>query len=986
MKESGFFMERYEFPKDQKAFIEELKQPFAVYQYLNKKVVTLALSDGFCKLFGYEDRAKAYHDMDYDMYKAVHPDDVARISDAAIQFATNGGKYEAIYRTRNRKANSGYIIIHALGEHEITETGAQIAYIWYTEEGEFTNEGGSELNRLMNNALHGDSILKANRYDYLTGLPSMTYFFELAEIARKEMQAAKKSPVLLYINLLGMKHFNYKHGFAEGDLLLRSFAKLLSRLFHSENCCRIGADHFAAVADENGLEEILRRLFAEWQEMDENKNPPVCIGIYPARIEDVPASSAYDRAKIACDAIKGTYASNFNYYNQTLRDDLAKQQYILHNFDKALAEKWIQVYYQPIIRAVNGKACDEEALARWIDPVKGFLPPLDFIPYLEATGIIYKLDLYVLDRVLEDIKTKEAAGLFIVPHSINLSRSDFDACDIVEEVRKRVDAAGVSHDRISVEITESVVGRDFEFMKVQIERFQSLGFPVWMDDFGSGYSSLDVLRSVKFDLIKFDMGFMRKLDESYNGRVLLSELIKMAIALGVDTICEGVETEEQVRFLQESGCSKLQGYHFSKPVPFSHVLEWQTEHRPDGYENPEESSYYESIGRINLYDFSAIANEDEAAFHNAFNTLPMGILEIKDNASRFVRSNPSYRDFIKRFFHYDLSRQDATFVKHDGNFTRNIVRNCCEHGVRSFFDEKMPDGSVVHSFARRIGVNPVTGNIAVAVAVLFISNPNEDATYMDIARALATDYYNIYVVDLETDQFVEYSSLVGGQDMAVERRGEDFFESSKRDAYRIYEEDREIFYEAFSKERIVKALDEQGVFTATYRLVDTGVPVYVNMKVTRMQPGSSKIILGVSIIDAQMKQQEHFKELQKERAMLVRVMALSDGYLSLFSVNPETGNFVEYTRSYATLGTPKEGNDFFGQSAENVPNVLHPDDQSAFLQRFSKENIMRDIQEKGSFTIQYRLMVDGVPTPAELRIAPFKEGKELRWFASVKKR
>ena len=195
-----------------------------------------------------------------------------------------------------------------------------------------------------------------------------------------------------------------------------------------------------------------------------------------------------------------------------------------------------------------------------------------------------------------------------------------------------------------------------------------------------------------------------------------------------------------------------------------------------------------------------------------------------------------------------------------------------------------------------------------------------------------------------------------------------------------------LFFTAFSKEQIVKALDEQGVFTVTYRLVDTGVPVYVNMKVTRMQPGSSKIILGVSIIDAQMKQQEHFKELQKERAMLVRVMALSDGYLSLFSVNPETGNFVEYTRSYATLGTPKEGNDFFGQSAENVPNVLHPDDQSAFLQRFSKENIMRDIQEKGSFTIQYRLMVDGVPTPAELRIAPFKEGKELRWFAGVKKR
>ena len=172
----------------------------------------------------------------------------------------------------------------------------------------------------------------------------------------------------------------------------------------------------------------------------------------------------------------------------------------------------------------------------------------------------------------------------------------------------------------------------------------------------------------------------------------------------------------------------------------------------------------------------------------------------------------------------------------------------------------------------------------------------------------------------------------------------------------------------------------------TYRLVDTGVPVYVNMKVTRMQPGSSKIILGISIIDAQMKQKEHNERLQNERAMLVRVMAISDGYLSLFTVNPETGYFLEYTRSYATLGTPKDGNDFFGQSIENVPKVLCPDDQSEFLRRFSKENIMRDIRSQGHFTIQYRIMIDGAPKPVELRIAPFKEGKELRLFAAVKAR
>ncbi|MBQ7515862.1 MAG: GGDEF domain-containing protein [Schwartzia sp.] len=980
-------MERYEFKKEQMAFIEGMRQPFAVYQFVDKKVVTLALSDGFCKLFGYEDRARAYHDMDHDMYKDVHPDDAARIASVAIQFATRGGRYEVIYRTK-RPGGAGYMVIHALGEHVMTETGVQIAHVWYTEEGDYKEGSGSELSRLINNALHEESILKANRYDYLTGLPNMTYFFELAEAERKVMRAAGVFPALLYINLLGMKRFNQKYGFSEGDRLLRFFAKLLSSLFHNENCCHIGADHFAVIADENGLESMLRRLFDMWQGSYGGKTLPVCVGIYPGRIEEVPVSSAYDRAKIACDAIRGNYSSGFNYYSQEMRDDLEKQQYILENFDRAIEERWIQVYYQPIIRAVNGKVCDEEALARWIDPVRGFLPPFAFIPYLEDAGLIYKLDLYVLERVLEDMKTKEAAGLYVVSHSINLSRSDFDACDIVEEVRERVDAAGIPRSLISVEITESVIGSNFDFMKEQVERFQMLGFPVWMDDFGSGYSSLDVLRGIKFDLLKFDMGFMRKLDESHDGRIILSELIKMAIALHVDTVCEGVETEAQMRFLQESGCSKLQGYYFSKPSPLSHVLEWHKEHRQDGYENPEESSYYEAIGHINLFDFATIANEENDAFHNAFNTLPIGIIEVKGDTARFMRSNPSYREFVKRFFHIDLSGQESSFEKIEGDFMKNIVQTCCEQGLRSFYDEMMPDGSVVHSFARRIGVNPVTGNTAVAVAVLFISSPNEGATYVDIARALAADYYNIYVVDLLTDQYTEYRSLVGKQEMTVERHGEDFFESSKRDAHRIFEEDRDVFYAAFNKENIIKALDEQGVFTATYRLMDTGAPLYVNMKVTRMQQDTSRIIIGISIIDSQMKQQAHYEALQKEHATLARVMALTGGFLTLYTINPETGHFIECSRTddFATLGTPKEGDDFFRQTIENSKRVVYSEDLELFLGRFTKEKVLRAIREKGSFTSRHRIVINGKITFIDLRIAPFKEGKTLKLFASVKAR
>ena len=162
--------------------------------------------------------------------------------------------------------------------------------------------------------------------------------------------------------------------------------------------------------------------------------------------------------------------------------------------------------------------------------------------------------------------------------SINLSRSDFDTCDIVEEIIARVDASGIGRDKLTIEITESAVGADFEFIKKQVNRFREQGFAVWMDDFGSGYSSIDLLQSMEFDLIKFDMSFMQRLDEGNNGKIILTELMKMATALGVDTLCEGVETEEQLRFLQEIGCAKLQGYYYCKPITFE-TYSWRVTQR-----------------------------------------------------------------------------------------------------------------------------------------------------------------------------------------------------------------------------------------------------------------------------------------------------------------------------------------------------------------------------------------------------------------------
>ena len=720
-------MNRYTYPNEIRTALECQKQPLAVYQLINNRIATILVSDGFCELFGYTDHMQAVWDMDHDMYKDTHPDDKQRIANAALKFSTgdDSTEYEVIFRTK-AGADSDYHVIHSHGKHVYTETGVRLAHIWYMDEGTYIEGDESSangMNRVINSVLHEESILRTANYDILTGLPNLTCFFKHCEVGKEKMLREGKMGSLLYIDLNGMKYYNSRYGFAEGDRLLKSVAEILALIFGHDNCCHISADRFAVAATEDGLEERIGLFFSKLNSAEHHL--PARVGIYLVSMEDVPVSTAYDRAKIACDAVRKSETSCYNYYTKDLGENISNRRYVQSNIDTAISEKWIQVYFQPIIRAINSKVCEEEALARWIDPEKGFLSPADFIPYLEESGQIYKLDLYVLEQVLEKIKRQKQAGLSVVPHSINLSRSDFDSCDIVEEIRKRVDEAGISRNMITVEITESVIGSSLEFMKGQVARFQEFGFPVWLDDFGSGYSSLEVVQSIHFDLLKFDMSFLRRLDESDSAKVVLAELMRMAASLKVSTVCEGVETEEQVRFLQEIGCSKLQGFYFCKPLSFEAILERYRNNKQIGFEDTDASDYFETIGSINLYDLDMVVSQGEDSLCNSFNSIPVGIIEIRGKTARFVRCNSSYHKFMNRFFGMDTQFMSHQFTEFSNTFSDCVVKKCSERGGMTFFDQKMPDGFALHAFARWIGTNTSTGDIAVVVAILSIRDPKE---------------------------------------------------------------------------------------------------------------------------------------------------------------------------------------------------------------------------------------------------------------------
>ena len=241
-------------------------------------------------------------------------------------------------------------------------------------------------------------------------------------------------------------------------------------------------------------------------------------------------------------------------------------------------------------------------------------------------------------------------------------------------------------------------------------------------------------------------------------------------------------------------------------------------------------------------------------------------------------------------------------------------------------------------------------------------------------------------MDLDTDRFIEYTSSVGGDELAMERHGNDFFESAKRDTMtRIYEDDRELFLTFFSKENIIKELDEQGVFTTTYRLVDSGKPVYANMKITRLE-GSNRIILGISIIDSQMKEREQLEKAKRERATLARIMAIIDDYLSVYAINPDTGHYYQYTASdsYESFGFASEGDDFFHRGQEDGKKVVYQEDLPMYLDRLDKDIILKEIEEHGEFKIHYRLVMKEGPHPVTFRVVPFRDGERELLLASVR--
>ena len=411
-----------------------------------------------------------------------------------------------------------------------------------------------------------DILLKLSISDEVTGVANMNYFrgqaFELMH--RHETNPADY--IYLYFDIENFKMLNQKYGFWEGNTFLKNFAELLDKTFEKSIIAHFSNDNFIVLTKDIKIKDKILQICKKLTEYQYDIKLGLKVGAYKTEDKEELPLIACDHARYACNSIKKYYDMTYCLYDKDMSLRFQKKQHIINNFEEAIKNEYIKVYYQPIVNAESGKVCGLEALARWQDPQFGFLSPADFIETLEEYHLIHKLDMFVVERVCKDIQDAKEKFRRIIPTSLNFSRLDFDSLNLAQEVSDCLKKYNIDKNEIHIEITESTLSEDDEKLKEELKSFRSHGYALWLDDFGSGFSGLNVLKEYDFDLLKIDMKFLSNFDVNKKSRQILKNVINLAKNLGMQTLTEGVETKEQYDFLRENGCEKLQGYFFSKPV------------------------------------------------------------------------------------------------------------------------------------------------------------------------------------------------------------------------------------------------------------------------------------------------------------------------------------------------------------------------------------------------------------------------------------
>jgi diguanylate cyclase (GGDEF)-like protein len=428
---------------------------------------------------------------------------------------------------------------------------------------------------------HEFELVRIGNEDDLTGLPNRHWLMNFLPAAIERAKGREAMLGLLFIDLDGFKNVNDTLGHSAGDELLQAAAmRLKSALRPSDQVVRFGGDEFIVVletvADEDSAVQAAERIAQiingpfELSLGRHTVGTSIGIGLYPRDGKD--AETLLRSADMAMYFAKEAGKGQHRFYRPELYDSLKRRLDTEQQLLRAIREDQFLLHYQPRVDTMTGEIVGMEALVRWMHPERGMVPPDEFVPVAEATGIIMALGELVMHKVGAQIALWQRQGVPVVPVSVNVSARQFNEGNVKDLVLSCLATHGIDPGLIEIELTESAMLGDVETIRAQVAAINKLGVKIHIDDFGTGYSSLSLLHMLNVDVLKVDRSFTSQLGKGKEGEIFFSAIVSMAKALDMRVIAEGVETAEQLRILRSLSCDEIQGYFASKPLPANAIV------------------------------------------------------------------------------------------------------------------------------------------------------------------------------------------------------------------------------------------------------------------------------------------------------------------------------------------------------------------------------------------------------------------------------
>ena len=409
-------------------------------------------------------------------------------------------------------------------------------------------------------------------YDSLTGIFNRNKFFEQTQIL------LDKNPndifCLIQIDIDAFHLLNSFWGEDEGDRFLKYMANCIEKKcnkFAPSTCARIAADNFCVCTKyrSESIENEANELSNELAKFNVDYIITACYGIYVITDHHEKIQSMLEKAGMAAKEVKGKYQKHLAFYRPDMSEKAAKEQDIINEMQSAIDNQEFEIYLQPKYNLKTEKPFGAEALIRWNHPTKGLISPGDFIPIFERNGFIGKIDEYMWDKTAALIEKWIKEGKKPAPISVNVSRVNMYNPNIVAIIKGIVAKHDINPSLLNLEITESAYMENPDVMYKTVKELQDAGFIIMMDDFGSGYSSLNVLKDLAINVLKIDMKFLSGNADETRKNLIMASIVHMAGWLDIPVIMEGVETATQVEYLKSIGCGYVQGFYYARPMPIS---------------------------------------------------------------------------------------------------------------------------------------------------------------------------------------------------------------------------------------------------------------------------------------------------------------------------------------------------------------------------------------------------------------------------------